>query len=198
MLRRELNTRSGREDERTELLASAEGTGYNPVQMTPVQPSQEPDRADFYSAAVYGSIIAATLLAAFREEHESAETVLFALLSTLIVFYIAHVWSTIVGERVHVGRHFELRHVGIIAVQEWPLVGAAALPSVALLLGWAGALSDVRAIDLAAALCIVELLAWGFAVGHRAYEKWWQAVLMGVADGALGLAIVSLELIFVH
>jgi hypothetical protein len=35
----------------------------------PKSPDVEPRSADFYTAAVYGSIIAAALLGAFREEH---------------------------------------------------------------------------------------------------------------------------------
>jgi hypothetical protein len=166
--------------------------------MSPATRPKTPERADFYAAAVYGSIVAAALLAAFRKEHSSAETTLFALLSTMFVFYLGHLWSTIVGERLDVGRAFEVRHAVEIARAEWPLVEAAFVPSVALVLGRAGVLSRDHAVDAAAAICVLQLVGWGFVVGHRAYDKWWQAVLAGLVDGGLGVAIVALELAIVH
>jgi hypothetical protein len=166
--------------------------------MASIRRPAEPDRADFYAAAVHGSIVAAALLGAFRREDGSAEAVLFALVATLVVFYLGHVWSTIVGERVHAGQEFEWHRALHIARAEWPLVEAAFLPAAALVLGWAGVVSRDAAVDLALAVCVVQLLGWGLAVGHRAYDGWWQAVAIGLVDGALGVGIVALELVFVH
>jgi len=163
-----------------------------------VPEAREADRADFYAAAVYGSIIAAALLAAFRQEHGSSEGTLFALLSTLLVFWIAHVWSTLVGELIHAGRSFDRRQVWHVARSEWPLVESAFAPSIPLVLGWLGVFEASKAIDAAAAVCFVQLLGWGLAVGRAAYDTWWQAALTGVIDAMLGFTVVALEIAFVH
>jgi hypothetical protein len=163
--------------------------------MSPGRRTADGSQGQFYAAAVYGSIIAAAFLAAFRQEHDSAEATLFALLSTLTVFWIAHVWSTIVGERVHLGGDFDWGRVRVIGRSEWPLVESAFLPAVPLLLGWVGVLGRD---DAALILCLVQLLAWGLAVGRSTYDRWWQALLVASIDTALGVAVILLELHFVH
>jgi hypothetical protein len=158
----------------------------------------EQDRATFYAAAVYGSILAASLIAVFRAEHDSPETSAFALLVTMAVFWLAHAWSAILGERIHAGSNLGVRQALGIARSEWPVVEAAFVPAGILALGWTGVLSAKAAEDLALAACIVQLFAWGFAVGRRAYHTWWAAVLAGLGDGFLGLGLVWLEITIVH
>jgi hypothetical protein len=166
--------------------------------MAQASPPGEHVSADFYAAAVYGSVVVAALLAAFRQESASARTTLLALLSTMAVFWLAHVWSTIVGERIHEGRSFTVRHAGEIARAEWPLVEAAFGPAIVLLASWAGGFSSETASTLALAICVLQLLAWGFLVGRRAYDRLGAAVAAGLVNGALGLGLVALELLIIH
>jgi hypothetical protein len=167
-----------------------------PAPTTP--PTIERDPAVFYAAAIYGSILAASLIAVFRAEHDSAKTTAFALLGTMAVFWLAHAWSQVLGERIHRGHGLGRHGVFLIARAEWPIVEAAFAPAFVLLLGWAGILSTNAAETLALAACIVQLFAWGFAVGRKAYTVWWAAVAAGVADGLLGLGLVWLEITVVH
>src|SRR5262252_9596976 len=101
---------------------------------------REHSPADFYAAAIYGSILAASLIAVFRAEHDSPKTISIALLGTMAVFWLAHTWSAILGERIHLGRGLGRRRILAIAKSEWPLVEAAFAPSLVLLLGWIGVL----------------------------------------------------------
>jgi hypothetical protein len=162
-----------------------------------VREAEQP-KADFYAAAVYGSIVTAALLGAFRQERASAETALLALLSTMAMFWLVHVWSTVVGERIELGRHFPGRRVLAVARSEWPLVEAAFAPSAVLLLGWAGVFRSRTALSLALGISLLELVAWGLVVGRRAYESWWQAIAAGLVDGALGVGLVALEIAVVR
>jgi hypothetical protein len=114
------------------------------------------------------------------------------------VFWLAHVWSTIVGERIHQGRQFTVRRAAKIARAEWPLIEATFLPVLALLLGWAGALGRNAAVTLALVACILQLFGWGFVVGRRAYDRGLHAVFAGLVDGALGVALVALEIAIIH
>jgi hypothetical protein len=157
------------------------------------------DKADHYAAAVYGSIVAAALIEAFRGEHAQAETTALAVLSTMGVFWLAHVWSAIVGERLHRReRRLGLHRVAQIARAEWPLVEASFAPVFVLCLGWVGVVSDNVAEELALIVCIIQLFGWGLAVGLRAYDHWTGALLSGLANGALGLMVVSLEVAVLH
>jgi hypothetical protein len=167
----------------------------------PVRPRNAPaqtDHAEFYAAAVYGTILAASLIAVFREEHDSPETIALALLGTMAVFWLAHAWSAILGERIHAGHGLGHRRAIAIARSEWPLVESAFAPAIVLVLGWTGLIGDKTSETLALAACIIQLFAWGFAVGRQAYHTWWAALLAGLGDGLLGLGLVWLEITVVH
>jgi hypothetical protein len=163
-------------------------------------PSAEktPHNAGFYAAAVYGSIVGAALISVLREEHSSSQRIALALVSTLAVFWAVHVWSEIIGERIELGIQFSYRHAGEIARKEWPLIEAAFAPTSVLLLGWAGALGDRAAATAALSVCLIQLFAWGLVLGRRAYKRWSTAVLSGIGNGLLGLALVALEIRIVH
>lgn len=100
--------------------------------------------ADSLAAAVYGSIVAAAFLTALREADASSIESALSLLSTMGVFWLAHVWSQITAERVHEGSWLAPHVVVDGARNEWPLIEASLAPTVVLLLGW-GPLTDSTA-----------------------------------------------------
>jgi hypothetical protein len=162
------------------------------------QAEMEPDPADTYAAAVYGSILVAAFTTVFRQEHAAPQAVAISVLGTMAVFWIAHVWSAVLGERIHRRGRVGLHRTAAIARAEWPLLEAALAPGLVLVLGWIGVIGETRAEDVALAVCVIQLFAWGLVVGLRAYEQWWVAVLSGLANGLLGLAVVGLEIRVVH
>ena len=113
------------------------------------------DRDVRFGAAVYGSFLAASVIGVAYESGAGARTMTASLLGSMLVFWAAHVWSDAVGERIRLGEAFRPRDVLFIARREWPLVEAAALPSILLALAWAGAWSRETGARLAvaAALC---------------------------------------------
>jgi len=167
-----------------------------PVSAEPAE--TEPDRGEHYAAAVYGSIVAAALIEAFRAEHVQAEDIALAVLTTMTVFWLAHVWSGIVGDRIHHGPQLQVGRVIRIGRAEWPLVQASFVPVVVLVLGWAGVFSDATAARLALGICIVQLFAYGLIVGRQAYHRWPQAVVAGLLNAALGLVLIELEVLVLH
>jgi hypothetical protein len=145
--------------------------------------SAEPDAADFYAAAVYGSIVATALTGAFRQEGADAAGSAVALLSTMVVFWVAHVWSTLVGERIHHGLHFTFQHGIDVARSEWPLIESAFAPSAVFVLGWLGAIGDHTARRSRRRLHAPAARV-GFVLGPRV-RPWWSAVVSGLLNGAL-------------
>jgi hypothetical protein len=156
------------------------------------------DPEDFYAAAVYGSILAAAFTTVFRQEHADPEVVATSVLGTMAVFFLAHVWSQLQGERIHEGGGVSVGRLAGIARSEWPLIEAALAPVFVLILGWAGVISGTRAEDLAVGVCLIQLFAWGLYVGHRAYDESWKVLASGLVNGALGLLVVGLEVTVVH
>jgi hypothetical protein len=154
--------------------------------------------ADSFAAAVYGSIVATALLAALREEHASSSASVLSLLSTMGVFWLAHVWSQITGERIQAGGRLAPHVVFDVARNEWPLIEASFGPAVVLLLGWVGLLTDRTALTAALIVCGLQLVTWGFVAGRRAHDRLPFAALSAFVNGFLGLTLVVLETIVLH
>ncbi len=154
-------------------------------------------RAANFSAAIYGSILVTSLVSALSEEHAHAGAMALAVGSTMVVFWLAHVWSDAVGERLVNPRPFTVRGLARVARTQWPMLQSAALPLLALLLASAGAVSLTVGVDVALGVSIVQLVAWGLVLGLRSFASWPQALLAGAVDGLLGLAIVTLK-VLVH
>ena len=164
----------------------------------PTPSEGEVETAARYTSAVYGSILAAALIEALRAEHVAAEAIALSLLSTVVVFWLAHVWSSLVGDRIRHGPRLQLDRAAAVARGEWPLVEASFVPLLALLLGWAGVYGNQTAARVALAACIGQLVVWGLVVGRRAYEHWWAGALAGLTNGVLGLALIVLEVQVLH
>ncbi len=123
---------------------------------------------DHFSAAVYGSILVAALVGAMFEEQASARTMTLSLAATVVVFWISHAWSEVVGERLARGRLFDTARIKAISLEEWPLVEAGMLPCALLALAWVGLYCRTTGVVLALVVSIVQLVAWGiFAGGAR-------------------------------
>jgi hypothetical protein len=91
-----------------------------------------------YGAAVSGSFLVASVVGVAFEAGESARAMTASAFGSSLIFWLAHAWSEVVGERVAAGEAFRPRDILVIARREWPLVQAALLPTVLLALAWAG------------------------------------------------------------
>ena len=172
-------------------VASGREVGRAPGSGGPEAPQASP--AGDYTAAIYGTIVVAGVIAALGHEHVAAGTVAGSVLSTALVFFLAHTWAAGTSERVAAGGHLSRRRMAEIARHEWPMVESAVLPLLPVVLAAAGAWSDQTGIDLALAIVVLQLFAWGLAVGRRTYDRWPAALLSGVVHGAFGVLLVLLK-----
>jgi hypothetical protein len=166
--------------------------------MTETPTHHEPSRARDYAAAIYGSIVATAIVGALRETDVTARELTVDVAATMVVFWLAHTWAAIAGERIHMGHRLSLHRVRALAREEWPMVEAGFGPVFALVLGWIGVLDADDAARLVIGIGIVQLFAWGFVLGRRVYDTWLGAVLAGLGNGALGLVLVLLEIAVSH
>jgi len=151
-----------------------------------------------FAAAIYGSIVATALIGALDAAHASSGDMLLSVLATMVVFWLAHTWAAISGERIHTGHGLARERIRALARAEWPMVEAGFGPLAGLALGWVGLLSDTTAARLAVGIGIVQLFAWGFVLGRRVYHTWLGASIAGLANGAAGLVLVALEIAVNH
>jgi hypothetical protein len=149
--------------------------------------------ARHYAAAVYGSILVTALIAVLDHEHATPSALVGGVAATVGVFWLAHVWSGLIGERVVTARRFDWRRVRHVAAEEWPMVESAAWPLSALALSLAGLYDVETGTTIALGIGIAHLFGWGFVIGRRTYGTWTASIGTGLLEGALGVGIVLLE-----
>jgi len=146
-----------------------------------------------YGAAVYGSFLVASVVGAAFEAGADTRSLTGSAFVSMLVFWLAHVWSEVVGEHVSAGTRFHARVIPVIARREWPLVEAAAVPTALLALAWAGVWSRETGAALALGSAILQITGWGVVAGFRSGASPLSAVILGVGQGTLGVLLLVLK-----
>ncbi|HEX5145590.1 MAG TPA: hypothetical protein VFV85_01100 [Conexibacter sp.] len=146
-----------------------------------------------FAAAVYGSILAAGVVASLAVGHATKGEMTIALGGTLLIFWLAHVWSEAIADRMQDPRPYSWRRLRAVAAWHWPMVQASLVPLAAFVLADLGVWGLGTAITVALSVSIVQLVGWGIAVGRRTFDHWPAALLSGAVDGLLGVLIVVLK-----
>ena len=151
------------------------------------------------AGTVYGTIVVLASLAAGGAafKHELWHLVAIVVV-TVLVLWIAHVYSHGLGESLQLGRRLDARELGEVAVRELAIPLAAVAPSAMLVLGALGIVGDNTAVWLAVGICVLALAVQGFR--YALLERLgWVGTLVSVAINlALGLAIVGLKVVVGH
>jgi hypothetical protein len=153
----------------------------------------EPADGRRFAAAVYGSFLAASVIAVARQTGEDAREITETLFGTMLIFWLAHAWSEVVGHHIAVGSRFKPADILRVAWSEWPLVEAGAVPTIFVMLAWAGLWSRETGATLAFTSAIVQITSWGFVAGLRSGGTLLAAALLGAVQGMLGLALLALK-----
>ncbi|MFC5910449.1 hypothetical protein [Streptacidiphilus monticola] len=141
-----------------------------------------------YAGAVYGSLLAASVIAAsgVHGEHPRLSLIVL-LLVTGVVFWAAHVYARVAGER-EAGRDVSWRQVRAVGRHEWSIVEAAALPALAVLVSpWLGTGENAW---LALGVAVAQQVAWATLGARRAGASPRQILVEGSVNLVLGLLIV--------
>jgi hypothetical protein len=146
-----------------------------------------------FAAAVYGSILAAGVVASLDVGDVDATAMTISLGGTMLVFWLAHVWAEAISDRMHDPRPYSWRRLRTAASWHWPMVQASAGPLAALLLADVGLWTLDTGVTVALTITVVQLAGWGIAVGWRTFDRWPAALLSGAVDGLLGIALVVLK-----
>ena len=163
-------------------------------------PRADPGRQQSdYAGAIYGSLLAASVVAGTSPGHEPPDTVqlIVLLLATGVVFWLAHVYAAVVGERA-AGRPLSAEEFRVAGRREWPLVQAAVPPAAAAGIGALLGLSDAGAAWLALAVAVGAQLAWALYVAARAGATWRGMVVSALVYLVLGLLIILLKALLSH
>jgi hypothetical protein len=149
-----------------------------------------------YTPAIYGSLLVTTLIAVQWTREAVPELIALSLVVAVGVFWLTHVWSSIVNRRIR--ERVTLREALGLARSEDPMLAAIVVPALVLALHRAANVTVDTAIALALAASIVQLFLWGLAVGWAAHDRWWLALGVALVDAGLGIAIVLLKVLVLH
>ncbi|MER6142003.1 hypothetical protein ABT174_18485 [Streptomyces sparsogenes] len=151
-----------------------------------------------YAGAVYGSLLAASVVVTAGTAGDFPRLQLIVLLLvTGVVFWAAHVYAHLAGERI-VGGPIDRQEVRHVARREWPIVEAAVLPAVA------AAVSPVLGLGLSGtgwlvlAVAIAQQVTWATLGAISAGATRRMAVGEGVVNLLLGLVIVAAKAALGH
>ncbi|MFG3257404.1 hypothetical protein [Streptomyces sp. NPDC048172] len=150
------------------------------------------------AGAVYGSLLAASVVASAETAGELPRLRLIVLLLvTGLVFWIAHVYTRLAGERP-AGRGWSRHETRLVAVREWPVVEAAVLPSVAVALSPLLGMSARGGAWLALVTAVGQQIVWASVSAARVGASRPRIAVEGTVHLCLGLVIVAVKVALKH
>lgn len=151
------------------------------------------------AGTVYGTIVVLAALSAGGKAFQNDLWHLIAIVDvTVLVLWVAHVYSHGLGESLQLGRRLDAGELGAIAGREFAIPVSAVAPTAMLVLGALGVFQGTTAVWLAVGICVLALAVQGlrYALLERLGTV---GTLVSVAlNLALGLIIVSLKVVVSH
>ena len=157
--------------------------------------AQEPDterQVERLAGAIYGTILVAGVLAATSSDDASLVDTAAYVLSTVVVFWLAHAWADSLARRVTATRS-GLKGFRTTLANQWPLVQSAFPPIGVMFAASLLGAGDEDAITWGAWSCVFFLGGWGVVVARRERESAGGIVVTSVACAALGLMMIGLK-----
>jgi hypothetical protein len=157
-----------------------------------------PERSSDYTGAIYGSLLAGSVVAGTSPGQTPPRPLelIVVLLATGIVFWLAHVYAQLGGDRT--GPVRSLNEVRVAAAREWPIVQAAVPPALAAGIGALLGLSNSGAAWLALLVAVAGQLGWALYAAARAGATRRVMIASGAVNLFLGLLIVLLKAALSH
>jgi hypothetical protein len=148
-----------------------------------------------HSSAIYGSVLAATVVVSSGDLRAPGVLALLLVVSG-VVFWFAHVYAVTVAA-VHGGWRVGAIRAGLR--HEWPVAFAAIPPAVAALV--CGSLPNLSVTDgvwAALAVAIIEQQVWGYAAIRTARLSGRALAMTILLNIAIGVVIVALKVMISH
>lgn len=155
----------------------------------------EPAERMEYASAVYGSMLAASVIVGSTAEGAppAAGELVVLLICTGVVFWISHAYARVVSAG-YPAKRLTWADLRTVARREWPLAQASFPPAVAAAFVSALGGSNVLAAWAALAVAVAGQVAWGVTAAVRVRASRSVVVVSAVANLVLGLALVALKI----
>ena len=155
--------------------------------------------ADRIAGTVYGTIVTmATVTAGASAEQTDAWRLAVIVSATVLVLWIAHVYSHALGESLELERRLDRAELAAVARRELSIPEAALAPVAALVLAALGVLGEQTAVWLALGIGVATLAIQGgryATLEQLGRSGRWAAIAVNVL---LGLGIVGMKALLAH
>lgn len=147
---------------------------------------------------IYGTIITASVLASAGDEL-AAGPLAVSVLITLAVYWLADVYSELLGGHFERGRLPSWPEVRAAMFMAGPMVGASFIPLLVLAIARLSGLSGPGAATAALASAIVMLAIYAWTAGHAAQLRGLRLACVTVIAALLGILMIVLKnVVLVH
>jgi hypothetical protein len=144
------------------------------------------------AAGIYGTIITAAVLAA-AGGHLATLALAISVLVTLIVYWIAEQYAEVLGEQAAHGRLPTWTRIWAGMVITWPMVAAAYVPVLVLIVARLFDASETVAANLALTAAVVSLVLHGWSAGRAAELHGAKLIAVTAIAGGLGVVMIVLK-----
>jgi hypothetical protein len=144
------------------------------------------------AAGIYGTIVTAAVLASGGAKMSTAALAVAALV-TLIVYWVAEEYAEILGGQAEDGRLPTGRQIFLQLTSTWPMVSAAYIPVVTLVVARIAGTSAVVAANIALCVTVLLLLFHGWSAGRAADLRGGRLIVGPLIAGALGAVMIVLK-----
>jgi hypothetical protein len=145
--------------------------------------------------AVYGAIAVAALLAAESPVRETYARTIAAVVITLLLYWLAHSYADLVGERLESGRRLTFRVIGKAMAHNVSMLSGATIPLIPLIVWWIAGRPLTAAVVIAewtaaAMIVVIEVIA-----GVRGQLRGRELTTQVAIGGLLGVMVMLLRVI---
>ncbi len=147
------------------------------------------------AGVVYGIILIGALLAAESGEHDSFLEMFVSAVIAAALYWVAHAYAELLGERVTAGERLTAAALGRALVHDLTILRGATVPLAVLAIAWATGASQQAGATAATWSAIATLVAFELIAGVRAHARGRELALNVAVGAAMGIAILALKIV---
>ncbi|HEY2771272.1 MAG TPA: hypothetical protein VGI87_11915 [Solirubrobacteraceae bacterium] len=145
--------------------------------------------------AVYGTIVCGALLAAESAHQESYPETVSSVVLALIVYWLAHTYSDIAGERLAHRVLLTFRELRRSAFSELPILIGGALPLAVLIVMWIVGATLTTGLTWAVYSCAAAIVIVEISAGVATRLRGWQLAGQIGFGALLGVLVIALKIL---
>lgn len=145
------------------------------------------------AGVVYGVITIGALMAAESGRHESYLDLLASALVATLLFWLAHAYADLLGQRLTTGEGLTVGALGRALAHDWAIVRGAALPLIALVIAWLLGASREAGVTASLRTAVVTVVVLEVIAGIRANSTRTELLLKAGVGVTMGIAILAVK-----